>query len=104
MEKRDVSQVLKLYTAQLERCQVKHKMSQDEIMHYIMPREGFMWSWVVENMVDGKLQITDFWSMKRQINVVLNKESKHTDIKQAYIWYYGLSKNTYENMVKTLMH
>jgi len=74
MEKRDASQVLKLYNKQLEFCVVKQKMSQDELIHKILPRDGLIYTYVVENKVEsGKVEVTDFWCMKRVTNVVLNK-------------------------------
>lgn len=104
MEKKDASAVLKLYNKQLENSKVKQKMSQEEILHAMLPRENLVFTWVVENEVDGQIQITDFWNAKVVTNVVLNKELKHKDIKQAYLHFYGLTKNTYEDMMKTLMH
>jgi hypothetical protein len=69
----------------------------------MMPRDDLVYTYVVENEVDGKVIITDFWCMKRVTNVVLNKALKHNDIKQAYLLFYGLSKNTQEDMLKTQM-
>jgi len=73
-------------------------------MHTMMPRDELIWTWVVENEVDGKVQITDFWCMKRVTNVVLNKALKHADIKQAYLLFYSLTVNTYEDMLKMQMY
>jgi glycylpeptide N-tetradecanoyltransferase len=104
MEKKDASAVLKLYNKQLERSLVKQKLSQEELLHIMLPREGLIYSYVVENEVDGKVQVTDFWCMKRVTNVVLNKELKHKDIKQAYLLFYGLTVNSYEDMLKQQMY
>ena len=30
-----------------------------------MPREDVLWTWVIENEVDGKKEVTDFFSMHR---------------------------------------
>jgi len=104
MEKKDASGVLKLYNKQMEKCKVRQKMSQEEILHTMLPRDNLIWTYLVENEVNGKVQITDFWCLKRVTNVVLNKDLKHKDIKQAYLMFYSLTVNTYENMLKTQMH
>lgn len=78
-------------------------MSQEEVLHAMLPREGLVWTYVVENEVNGKVEITDFWCLKRVTNVVLNKELKHKDIKQAHLLFYGLSANQYDDMLKQQM-
>lgn len=104
MEKKDAAGVLKLLNKQLEGCQLKQKMSQEELLHTMMPRDNLIWTYVVENEVDGQLTISDFWCMKRITNVVLNKALIHKDIKQCYLLFYGLTVNNYEDMLKEQMH
>ena len=100
MQTKDASAVLKLYNASVAHCKIRQKMSQEELLHTLMPRDGLIWTWVVENEVEGKLQVTDFWSMKRVTNVVINKELKHEHVRQANMQFCGLSVNKYPDMVK----
>ena len=65
MKSKDAASVLKLYNKQMESKKIKYKMSQEEILHYLVPRDGILWTWVIENEVEGKLQVTDFFSMHR---------------------------------------
>jgi hypothetical protein len=32
-------------------------------MHYLLPKENIVYTWVIENEVDGKMAVTDFFSM-----------------------------------------
>lgn len=96
--------MLKLYNKKMETMQVFHKMSQDEVVHCFTPVENLIWTYVVENEVDGKLMVTDFWHLKRSTNIVLDKLSQHADIKQAYLQLFALTVNNYEDMLKTLMY
>ena len=63
MEKKDISQVLKLYKQQMERCaKMYYKFSQDDISYFMLPKEGVVWTYVIE---DDKKQVTDFFTMHR---------------------------------------
>lgn len=33
----------------------------------MLPKKDIVWTWVIENEVDGKLQVTDFFSMHNLI-------------------------------------
>lgn len=49
MTKKDLASVHKLFTNQQKKYVVNSKMSQEEIMHYLLPRPGVVWTWVIEN-------------------------------------------------------
>jgi glycylpeptide N-tetradecanoyltransferase len=63
MTKKDLSVVFKLWNKQQEKYKLRYKLSQEELMHWLLPKENVVWTWVIENMVDGKVQVTDFFSM-----------------------------------------
>jgi len=49
----------------MSKYKIKYKMSQEDIMHHILPRDDIVWSYVIENEVEGKPKITDFFCMNR---------------------------------------
>lgn len=40
-------------------------MSKDEINHFLIPKDGIVWTWIIENETNGKKEITDFFSVNR---------------------------------------
>ena len=40
-------------------------MSKEEIIHFLLTKNGIVWTWVIENEVSGKKEITDFFSVNR---------------------------------------
>ena len=65
MAKKDLSAVFKLFNQQQEKYKFRYKVSQEELMQYLLPLDEVVWTWVIENLVDGKVQITDFFSIHR---------------------------------------
>lgn len=66
MTKRDTSTVLKLFNMQQAKYKIHYKMSQDDIIHHLMPKENVVWTYVIENIdIDGKKYVSDFFSMYR---------------------------------------
>lgn len=69
MEKKDAAQVFKLWNIQQEKYKFRYKMTQEEILYYLLPREGISYTWVIENPIDNpdgkkpKFEITDFYSV-----------------------------------------
>jgi len=60
MLKKDIAQVYKLYNQEMEkRCKTYFYYSQDELLHQLMPKEGVVYTVVIENK--DKV-ITDFVS------------------------------------------
>ena len=48
MEKKDISTVLKLFNNQQSKYKVHYKMSQDDIVHHLMPKKDVVWTYVIE--------------------------------------------------------
>ena len=101
MLKKDIPVVYKLFKEQQERYRFHHKLSQQEIQHFLLPQDDVVWTWVIENQVDGKLQVTDFFSMYRISQSCLDAEVLKQGIKVVHIaclYFYGLSKNTIKDI------
>ena len=62
IEKKDISTVLKLLTTSQKLYALKQKLGQDEIIQMLMPQDGVVCTWVVENR-DSK-EVTDFFSLQ----------------------------------------
>ena len=62
----NTSTVLKLFNMQQAKYKIHYKMSQDDIIHHLMPKENVVWTYVIENIdIDGKKYVSDFFSMYR---------------------------------------
>ena len=49
MEKKDISTVLKLHNNQQKLYKVHYKMSQDDIIHFMLPKDEVVWTYVIED-------------------------------------------------------
>lgn len=65
MQKKDITDVLKLYNIQQQQYKVWYKLNQDDINHFLLPKKDVVWTYVIENEENGKKTITDFFSMYR---------------------------------------
>jgi len=65
MQKKDLSIVFKLFNIQQEKYKFRYKLSQEELLQILLPKDNVVWTWVIENLVEGKMQVTDFYSMHR---------------------------------------
>lgn len=78
-------------------------MSQDELAWYLLPREDIVATYVVENMVDGKVKVTDFFSVLSTCQRCINTEANakgHQYMHFAMMYYYGLTKNSLSEILK----
>ena len=100
MEKRDISTVLKLHNMQQKNYKVHYKMSQDDIIHYMFPKEDVVWTYVIE---DSEKNVTDFFSMYRLSQSCTSKEANdlgHYMMHSGCLYYYGISKNSIQDIIK----
>ena len=49
MEKRDITAVQKLYNEQVSKFKIYYKHSQEETIHFLIPKNDLVWTYVVEN-------------------------------------------------------
>lgn len=106
MVKKDVSAVHKLLQDQTEKYKIKYKMSHEDIMHHILPKDDIVWSYVIENEVDGKLKVTDFFAMNRLEQLTESREKfghTHMSMYSGTMSYYGLTLNKLEEIMKEVL-
>lgn len=100
MQKKDLSVVFKLWNKQQEKYKFRYKVSQEELMQYLLPKADVVWTYVIENMVDGKVQVTDFFSMHRLGQSCTSEGCKHKVMYSGFLYYYALTVNTFADIVK----
>lgn len=82
MAKKDVGQVTAALNKSFAGCKVYFRFSEEEVRHFMLPRPGIMYSYVLEN--EGK--VTDFFSFYSLPSHVLN-HPKHNHLEAAYSYY-----------------
>ena len=73
------------------------------MMHYVLSRDDIVKTFVIENMVDGKMQVTDFFSIMRTTQKCINPDAIKKGYETMYfgmMFYYGLSQNTLGDILK----
>ncbi|KAI8907302.1 glycylpeptide N-tetradecanoyltransferase 2 [Gorgonomyces haynaldii] len=103
MEQRDVKQVQVLLGQYLEQFEVAARFSEEEIAHWLLPRDGVIYSYVIEE--DD--QVTDFVSFYC-IPSSVTRHPRYTDLKAAYLFYYvpkglGHDKDRLELLIKSVL-
>ena len=107
MQKKDLSVVLKLLTDQMQKYKIYYKFNQEEVMHFLLPKDDVVWTYVIENEVDGKKEVTDFFSMYRLSQSCTSKEELghgYDLMHSGCLYYYGLSRNTLKEVIKLCLH
>lgn len=95
MEAKDVPQVAKLLKDYLSKFTLRPSLSEEEVAHWILPREGVVNAYVVEN--DGK--VTDFCSYYHLPSTIIGNRV-HNTLRAVYSYY-----NVATSMsLKDLMH
>lgn len=80
----DVPQVTALLSKYLSSYSLAPVMSEADVRHWLMPRDGVVFSYVVENE-NGK--ITDFISFYNLPSQIIHERTKHKELKAAYSYY-----------------
>jgi glycylpeptide N-tetradecanoyltransferase len=83
MEKKDVPLVTELLTAYLKKFPLHPEFTQDEVAHWMLPREGVMYSYVREN---EKGEVHDVCSFYQLPSTILGND-KHNLLKAAYSYW-----------------
>ena len=78
-----------------ENYNVHMEFSQDEVRHFLMPKEGVMYSWYVEDEQSG--EVTDFISFYALNSSVLDNPD-HDKIYAAYAFYNFVQNNDAERL------
>lgn len=85
MEAPDVSYVQKLLNNYLTRYKLNIQFTEEEIAHFLLPREGVIESYVVED--PQSKEITDFISFYSLPSSILRHET-HKTLNVAYSYYF----------------
>ncbi len=100
MEKRDVKDVHALLNKYLERFDVHLHFSQQEIAHFLLPRNGVIDTFVVEN--ETTREVTDFLSFYHLPSSILKHEVYKT-LKVAYAYYNVSNSVSAEELMKNAL-
>lgn len=84
MEKKDVPQVAALLNAHVGSYRVAPVFSEEEVQHWIMPRKGVVFTYVVEK--EGV--VTDFVSFYSLPSTIIG-HPKYDQLNAAYVYYYA---------------
>ncbi|KAG7397434.1 glycylpeptide N-tetradecanoyltransferase [Phytophthora boehmeriae] len=84
MQKKDVAQVTTLLKSYLAKFDLVQQFDENDVAHWILPREGVINSYVVENPDTRK--ITDFTSFYHLPSTVIGHD-KHDKLNAAYSFY-----------------
>ena len=100
MTTKDIPQVYALLKAYLACFAVAPQLSQEEVGHKFVPKDGINYTYVVEN--PETKEITDFVSFYRLSFQILNKDPSHTHthINSAYLLYNVTTKNDPSSLLK----
>lgn len=83
---------------------MRYKWSQEDLIHNFLPKEPVCWTYVIENEVDGKMQITDFFSIHRMLQWCTSEGCKHEKMYSGFLYYYYNSVNDLQHLMLTAMH
>ena len=100
MEAKDCEQVYKILTNYVKKFDIHPVFTIDEVKHWFVPREGVVFSYVVEDL--DKKEITDFISFYSLPSSVLNHE-KHKTLNAAYSFFNVPCKLTLKNLMKNAL-
>ena len=98
MGKGDVQAVHELLNEYLTKYELHLKFTKEEIAHFMLPREGVVDAYVVEQ--EGK--VTDFFSFYHLPSSIL-KHDKHKLLKVAYSYYSVGTKHSMEELMRTAL-
>lgn len=74
-------------------------LSEKEVKHFLLPKEGVIETFVVENQVEDKKEITDFVSFYTLPSSVLKHETIK-EMKAAYLYYYAYTKTDLKTLLQ----
>ena len=86
MEPRDVPRVAALLNAYLGRFHLVPHLSEEEVRHWLLPRDDVVYAYVVEPPGGGP--VTDFFSFYSLPSTVIN-HPVHKTLRAAYCYYYA---------------
>ena len=100
MQKSDVKVVHSLLNAYLSKFDVHLHFSESEVQHFLLPREGVIDTWVVEN--PETKEIKDFLSFYHLPSSILKHET-HKILNVAYCYYNVANTVSMEELLKNAL-
>eukprot|EP00127_Corallochytrium_limacisporum_P007392 Clim_evm11s250 gene=Clim_evmTU11s250 len=100
MTKEDVPEVQVLLRKYLSNKRLVPVMNEDEVAHWLLPRDDVVETYVVQNPDSKKL--TDFISFYILNSSVLNND-KHSNLKVAYCFYYAPFKHGLKDLLRDML-
>jgi len=100
MEKKDVPVVHKKLNAFLSQFKLRIQLTEEEVEHFLLPREWVVESFVVEDSQTD--EITDFISFYSLPSQILKHET-HKTLNVAYSYYYFTGKHSITDLTKDLV-
>jgi len=100
MEVKDCNSVYKLLNEYLKKFPIHPYYSLDEVVHWFVPRDDVVFSYVVED--PNSKEITDFLSFYLLPSSVLTHE-KHKTLKAAYCFYNVAPKHGLKNVLRNAL-
>jgi len=83
----------------LRRYKLTPQLSEAEFSHWLVPRKGVIYTYVVEEAgEDGEKEVTDMFSFYSLPSSVL-KHEKHTKLHAAYCYYYFANKTPVQQLI-----
>merc|ERR550514_2310505 len=99
MEPRDVTRVYELITGYLKKFPLHPEFAADEVAHWMLPRDGVIYSWVRENPAGEVTDVCSFYSLP---STILGND-KYNLLKAAYsYWNVATTVSLHELMYLSL--
>lgn len=99
LKEEDVPSCCAKLNAYLRRYKLTPQLSEAEFSHWLVPRKGVIYTYVVEEAgEDGEKEVTDMFSFYSLPSSVL-KHEKHTKLHAAYCYYYFANKTPVQQLI-----
>eukprot|EP00003_Mantamonas_plastica_P028799 TRINITY_DN668_c0_g2_i1.p1 TRINITY_DN668_c0_g2~~TRINITY_DN668_c0_g2_i1.p1 ORF type:complete len:416 (+),score=150.46 TRINITY_DN668_c0_g2_i1:690-1937(+) len=99
LEEADIPTVLELLNNRLSQQKLAQVFDKEEAAHWLIPREGVIYSYVVENKDGVVTDFTSFYALPSSIS----GHSKYNDIKAAYSYYNVATETDFTALIKDAM-
>ena len=96
MEKKDAKDVHNLLTEYMKKMDVSFIYNKAEVAHQLLPREGVMSSWVVE---DSEGKVTDFISYYALPSTILKSQKEDDKINACFSFYNVATSCTFTELI-----
>ena len=103
MEARDVKAVHKLLTAYLAGFQLVPLFSEEEVAHWLLPRNDVIYSYVCYGDPSNRNRLTDFTSFYNLPSTIIGHPTHHT-LKAAYSFYNVATTHSLTDLMSDALH